>query len=173
MNKDKLVSIEEYATWFVCNVIFCVLPIGIIWIIGRLTGYLNLSIVFSSILAFLFTLMLTSMYAFFPYPRLRQERIGKQILIFTSFLVACLVLILFVLYNLMPELKQCVNTNMHYWFILLIALVLAILLNRDAIADRIREKRIVVKMAETLMKGEKKGEEWIELFTGEGENENG
>jgi len=73
----------------------------------------------------------------------------------------------------MPELKQCVNTNMHYWFILLIALVLAILLNRDAIADRIREKRITVKMAETLMKGEKKGEEWIELFTGEGENENG
>ena len=164
MNKEKLISIEKYSTWVLCNIIFCVLPIGIIWLIGELNGDLNLSIVFSSILAFLFTLMIISMYTYFPFPRLKKGSTFEEILTFSSILVLCAVLVLFVLYNVMPKVQQFMNTNIQYWLLLLLALVLAIILNRPAIEDRILKKKGMV-VEDAFRKGKEKREQWIGTIT--------
>lgn len=168
MNKKTLISIEKYSTWVLCNVIFCILPIGIIWCIGKLTGDLNLPIVFSSILAFLFTLMIISIYNFSPFPILKRGSIGEEILIFGSFFVTIVVLVLFVLYNVMPELQQLMNANMQYWVLLLLALVLAVLLNRPAIEDRIEKKEAAVKVADAFREGKKRRKKWISIITSGG-----
>jgi len=164
MDKEKLISIEKYSTWVLCNIIFCVLPIGIIWLIGELNEDPNLSIVFSSILAFLFTLIIISMYNYFPFPRRKKGSTFEEILTFSSILVLCAVLVLFILYNVMPKVQQFMNTNMQYWFLLLLALVLAIILNRPAIEDRILKKKGML-VEDAFRKGKGKREQWIGTIT--------
>jgi len=84
----------------------------------------------------------------------------------------CAVLVFFILYNVMPKVQQFMNTNMQYWLLLLLALVLAIILNRPVIDARIKEKRDAVRVADAFGKGKQKREKWIDTITGGGRNEN-
>ena len=167
MKKKVLVSIVQYFTWVLCNVIFCVLPIGIICLIGKLRGDLNLSIVFSSILAFVFTLLIISLYTFSPFSRWRRGSVCQDLLIFGSFFVAAVILVVFVLYNVMPEAQQFMNDNMHLWLLLLLALVLVILLSQPAIEARILAKRGEA-MEDAFNRSKQKGAQWINTITGGG-----
>lgn len=169
MNKDRLITVETYCNWIVGNVVPCLLPIGIIWGIGSVNKDLDLSVVFSSILAFLFTLLITSVYTFYPFTRLKKGLIGGEILFSFSVLGICLILALFVLYNSIPNLEQGLNADMGYWSLLLLALVLAVLLNRPAIRDRIREKQGAIKLVDildTFNKGEQMGAKWMDILGG-------
>jgi predicted neutral ceramidase superfamily lipid hydrolase len=169
MNKEKLIriSIEQYFTWVLCNVIFSALPIGILCLVEKLNGDLNLPIVFSSILALLFTLMIVGLYIFLHFSRLKGSPIYDDILTFGSMFVAVIILVAFVLYNVMPEAQQWMNGNMDYWGFLLVAVVLAILLNRPAIEDRILKKQVAVVDA-TFKEGQQKGAKWIKDITSRG-----
>ena len=165
MNKQVLISIVQYLTWVLCNIIFCVLPIGIICLIGMLTGHLNLSIVFSSILAFVFTLLIISLYTFAPFSRWRKVSVWQDILIFGSFFAATVVLVIFVIYNVMPELQLFMNENMYYWLLLLLALVLTVLLSHPAIEARIGAKRGEA-IEDAFDKNKLKSAQWIDTITG-------
>lgn len=171
MNKENLIrvwiNIEQYTTWVLCNVIFSALPIGILCLTGKLKGNLNLLVVFSSILALLFTLMIISLYTLFPFSRSRRGLTYRDLLIFASIFVAIVVLVVFVLYNVMPEAQQFMNANMNYWFFLLVALALAILLNRPAIEARISTKRGMA-INDAFKGGQQKRAKWMKDIASRG-----
>lgn len=169
MNKEKLIriSVVQYFTWFLCNVLFSALPIGILCVVDKLNGALNLPIVFSSILALLFTLMIVGLYIFLHFSRLKGGPIYDDILVFGSIFVAVIVLVAFVLYNGMPKAQQCMSTHIDYWWFLLVAVVLAVLLNRPGIEDRIGRKQGAVVNA-AFMGGQQKRAKWIKDITSRG-----
>ena len=169
MAKEKLIriSIVQYGTWVLCNVIFSAVPIGILYVVEELKGDLNVPILFSSILALLFTLIIVGLYIFVHFSRLTEGSVYDDLLIFGSIFVAVVVLVGFVLYNVMPEAQQWINSDIDRWWFLLVAVVLAVLLNRPAIEDRILKKQGAVVNA-TLKGGQQKGAKWINYITSRG-----
>ena len=67
-------------------------------------------------------------------------------------------------YNLVPKLQEIMNRDMRYWIPLLVVLVLAFLMNRPTIKERIDEKKQLIEIAEIFSEGERKGDKWIGFF---------
>jgi len=164
LNKDILTSLEKYSTWVLCNIFGCLIPIGVVALIGFLNSSLDLAVLFSSIMAFLFTILIISVYTYYPFASTR----GEELLMFSSFIVSIIIIILFVLYNVIPNMQVIVNQKLIYWLLLLLIFPVIILLNNPAIQERIAKKK-GTSVDKKLERADKKGQQWANKLTG-GEN---
>ena len=138
--KDGLICLEQYVVWILFNIFLSLLPIGIIWFIGKVNNDLNVVAVFSSVLAFVYTLLIVNIV---PAINLRYY-IGKALLYTFSIVFAIIILVFFVLYDIMPKLQTYMNEHTSYWFFLIIPLLLSIVLNSQTITKRIEDAKAAV-----------------------------
>jgi hypothetical protein len=167
LSKNITISLEKYSTWILCNILGCLIPIGIVALVGSLNNNLDLTVLFSSIMAFLFTILIISVYTYFPYALTNKTK-GEEFLTFGSFILSIIIIILFVLYNVIPNMQAILNQNLPYWTTLLIVIPPVIFLNRPAIQDRIAKKK-GTSVDEKFERVSEKGQQWTDQLSN-GEN---
>lgn len=160
MHTDIKIIIEKYIVWTLCNIGFSILPIGIIWIVGLINSNADYVVIFSSILALTYTILVVSIYNYMPFPLQKRESIFEELLIFGSFFMSSILLIMYVLYNTLPKLQEFMQNHASLWFLLLLVLIIVILLNTPSIQNRISDKKAAA-IGRALEKGEQKRGKWM------------